>query len=286
MEEKIEKLRNAIKGNPNLSDEFKRNVETLTDLIVTVFPEYDYSYMEGVLSTLILGTDNEMEGYSSYNRDTNTLSFNTDKIFDDMVDIQHLFLNELLKCSTSTSLGYEGFKDGVTEAISTVMNEDGSLSKLNPLEHTLITAFSEIVDPSILISSYMNGTVVDVIAYLDTYGISKQEFDNLARAFNNLHNGMENNTAFTDAEVQMIDMYKKVVGKKLENGSIGYEDISSRFDKFRNQMIFNRSELITLYPYHDFSNMSGFERVEKAFGEAIVSLENKEEILDVSTPTK
>ena len=57
MEKKIESLRNSIKSNPNLSEEFKCNLGTLTDTMVTVFPEYDYSNYEAVLSSLIVKDD-------------------------------------------------------------------------------------------------------------------------------------------------------------------------------------------------------------------------------------
>ena len=52
MEKKIESLRNSIKQNPNLSEEFKCNLGTLTDTMVTVFPNYDYSNYESVLRNL------------------------------------------------------------------------------------------------------------------------------------------------------------------------------------------------------------------------------------------
>lgn len=286
MEEKIEKLREAIKSNPNLSEDFKCNVGTLTDLIVTIFPDYNYSYMEGILSSLMVSSSDEIESYSSYDRDTNTLSLNTRRIFDDRIDMQHLFLNDILKASTTTSVGYEGYKEAATESISSLINADDSMKKLNPEEHILMSIFSEIVDPAVIIASYMNGSVVDVIVYLDTLGISKQEFDKLASSLENLHNSDGKNTAFADAEIQMIDMYKKTVKKQLDNGLISEEDVNSKFNKFSERLIFNRSELISLYPHHDFSNMYGFENVGKSLGEAIMSFEDKEEILDIPVHTK
>ena len=51
MENKIERLRESIKFNPNLTEEFKCNLGTLTDTLVTVFPDYDYSNYERVLSS-------------------------------------------------------------------------------------------------------------------------------------------------------------------------------------------------------------------------------------------
>ena len=57
MEKKIESLRNSIKQNPNLSEEFKCNLGTLTDTMVTVFPDYDYSNYERILSTLNVKND-------------------------------------------------------------------------------------------------------------------------------------------------------------------------------------------------------------------------------------
>lgn len=286
MEEKIEKLRNAIKSNPNLSEEFKCNVGTLTDLIVTVFPQYDYTYMENILSSLNVTSNDEIGEYSSYDRDTNLLSFNTGRIFDDRIDMQHLFLNEILKASTTTTIGYEGFKEATTESICSLMNEDDSMKKLNPEGQILISIFSKILDPEVIISSYMNGSVVDIIENLGAVGITKEDFDNLAISFNGLRNTIENNTSFTNAEIQMIDMYRKLISTKMENKELDRSEASKKFADFSTLLIYGRSELISLYPHHDFSNVSGFENVEKALSEAVTKLESLDEVLDISTPVK
>lgn len=283
MEEKKNRLRNAIKSNPNLSEEFKNNVVTLTDSLVEVFPDYDYSALEGVLSSMSVVSAEDIEGYASYDRDTRTLGINIRKITEDIVDPQHLFLNEILQASTNTMTGYEGFKTAVTESISTLMNNDNSVKKILPEEHLLISIFSKIVDPKVIISSYMNGSVVDVIAYLDTLGISKQEFDDLAKSFNELHT---DNNAFTTAEIQMINMYGKVIDIKMRNGEMKREEASKKLADFSTQLIYRKSTLISSYPRHNFSNLEGFENVELALAAAAQELESKANELSSSDYSK
>ena len=94
--EYIDELRDKIKNNSNLSEEFKCNLGTLTDTIVTVLPEYDYSNLSNVLSNLDIVMDNELESYSKYDKNNNVIKLNIDKIFNDRIDLQHLMLNELL----------------------------------------------------------------------------------------------------------------------------------------------------------------------------------------------
>ena len=65
MENKIERLRESIKSNSNLTEEFKCNLGTLTDTLVTVFPDYDYSNYERMLSSLSVHNDDSVSGSDS-----------------------------------------------------------------------------------------------------------------------------------------------------------------------------------------------------------------------------
>ena len=177
MEKKIESLRNSIKTNPNLSEEFKCNLGTLTDAMVTVFPNYDYSNYERILSSLNIKIDNGIDGYSSYNKDYNTLLFNTDKIFESRIDLQHLFLNNLVRMGSGVgdvNPVMDGFVVGLTEVISSTMNNDESMKKLNVLENIGMGIFSKIVSPNILLDAYMTGDVGSIILELEGFGVDKE----------------------------------------------------------------------------------------------------------------
>ena len=282
MEENIERLRQSIKSNSNLSDTLKANIGTLTDTLLTVYPNYDCSNLEKILSSLNIIANNNLSNYSMYDSESNSLNLNTDKILEDRIDIQHLFLNDMLEMNSRSNTGYEGFKRGLTEVISSTMNNDESMKKLNPQELILMSIFTKIVDPEILISSYMNGSIADIIIYLDSIGISKEEFDNLSNSFNGLNERTENNTSFVDAEVQMIDMFGRKVQSEISNGITKYEDLSLRFGDFGEMLIYNRSELISIYPHHDFSNLSGFEKVKESLDRAVVN----SEIIDLEERVK
>ena len=275
MEKKIESLRNSIKTNPNLSEEFKCNLGTLTDAMVTVFPNYDYSNYERILSSLNIKIDNGIDGYSSYNKDYNTLLFNTDKIFESRIDLQHLFLNNLVRMGSGVgdvNPVMDGFVVGLTEVISSTMNNDESMKKLNVLENIGMGIFSKIVSPNILLDAYMTGDVGSIILELEGFGVDKEEFSNLLNAFNNI-----NGSGFTDLENIMINMFGKKVSFKLKNGLITEEEINSEFDDFSDMLIYSKSELISMYPHHDFSSLTGFENVKSTLDSTIVNVENKDE---------
>ena len=153
--DKIEVLREKIASNKNMNDAFKKNIVTLTDTLVTVFPDYDFETYD-FLSTLRIESDNNMDSYTNYNKDENLLKINIDRCFTDRIDIQHLFLTEMILISTdaySKSEDFNGFNRGVAEEIATIINPDESMKKLNPLSSTLVAAFSKVVDSSVLLSS-------------------------------------------------------------------------------------------------------------------------------------
>ena len=273
--EYIDELRDKIKNNSNLSEEFKCNLGTLTDTIVTVLPEYDYSNLSNVLSNLDIVMDNELESYSKYDKNNNVIKLNIDKIFNDRIDLQHLMLNELLlRSSTLDNEALEGFNIGLTEAISSTMNTDESMVKLNPLEYTLTSLFSKVVDGKTLMNNYFNGDISNIAFELESKGINNEDFVGLLSDFNKVRT---NDSSFVDAELLLIEMYQKKVDFELKNNNITYDDISNKFDDFSELLIQKRSELISIYPHYDFSNLNGFEKINEALTNAVVKVEEKEE---------
>ena len=275
MEEKIERLRESIKSNQNLTEEFKCNLGTLTDLLVTVFPNFDYSNYERLLPSLSIYNDDAIVGYSLYDVENNRIGLNTKKIFEDRLDLQHLFLNNMLYMGTKlqSSELLEGYTKGLTEVISSTINYDESMKKPNILESTLLSIFSKVVNPEMLLDSYFNGSMDKVVLELESYGVDKEDFTKLLGTINKVKDGEKENSAFTDAEVIMVGMYAKKVDTNLRNGELAYDDISSKYDDFASMLIFEKSELISMYPHHDFSNITGFKNVNIALESAVINSE-------------
>lgn len=276
MEKKIESLRNSIKANTNLSEEFKCNLGTLTDTMVTVFPEYDYSNYENVLSSLNVKINDTTDGYARYNSETKTIEFNTSKIFEDRIDLQYLFLDNLVRIGSGVNEvkpELDGFITGLTEVIASTMNNDESMKKLNVLEALGMNIFSKIVSPETLLNAYMTGDIGSVVVELEGLGITNEEFNKLLDAFNK----MSTPNGFTEAECIMTNMFSKVVDTKLKSGIITEEEIKDEYDDFSDMLIYSKSELISMYPHQDFSNLTGFDNVKKTLEDAVVKTENKEE---------
>lgn len=273
--EYIDKLRESIKNNTNLSEEFKCNLANLTDTIVTIFPEYDYFKLDNMLKNLNFVLDNEIDTYSLYDKNSNIIKLNTDKIFEDRIDMQHLILDEiLLRSSGIENDALEGFNIGITEAVSSTMNSDESMAKLNPLQYSLISLFSKIVDGKTIIDAYMNGDIANLAFELESFGVGNEEFVNLVTTFNKVNT---EDDSFVNAELMMIDMYNKKVNHELKNGLITYDDIGNKYEDFRNMLVFKRSDLICLYPHHDFSYLTCFESVQDHLDTAILNTENLKE---------
>ncbi len=284
MEDNIKYLRNCIKENNNFGEPFKCNVATLTDELAMLYPQYDYKNLGFKLSNLNVTIDNSIENYSIYDDKNNRLKLNIGKIFEDRIDLQHLFLNEMLLIQNKSYEKNEiskGFSIGVSEAIASTMNNDESMKKLNALNYTAISAFSKIVDPEIILNGFMNNTMEDIVTSLEEKGIDKEEFGKLLNCFNNMNN-KEPNTSFAEAQKIIINMYKKTIQNDLTNGKISFEDLKNKFDEFSQMLIFNNSELMLLYPFIDFTNVNGLDDVKPTLDASIVDCE----IIDVNVPTK
>lgn len=271
MEEKIEQLRNSIKSNTNLTEEFKCNLGTLSDTLVTVFPMYDYSNFSNILSKLNIKINIDIPTYTKYDKDELILYINTEKCFEDRIDLQHLFLNELLKISTNkydNNPELNGYDTGLTEVISSTINNDESMKKLNVLENILMSILSKIISPDILLDSYMNNDYSSVILELESIGVERNEFTELVSAFNNPKD-------FSKAENIMINMFSKKIEKNIENGVITKEDINEEYSDFEAMLIYSNSELVSIYPHQDFSSVN-INNVKDTLDKAVVNIENKE----------
>ena len=281
--DKIEVLREKIASNKNMDDAFKKNIVTLTDTLVTVFPDYDFETYD-FLSTLRIESDNNMDSYTNYNKDENLLKINIDRCFTDRIDIQHLFLTEMILISTdaySKSEDFNGFNRGMAEEIATIINPDESMKKLNPLSSTLVAAFSKVVDSSVLLSSYMNNDLSEIAFNLEAMGINTEQYMQFIGYLGVLDNEKYKNV-FSDCEKLLIDMYAKKIEYKLDNNLMSKEQLGEAFDDFSSMLITSRSELISLYPHHDFRNVNGLETVQSALQTSIINLENRNKEMEES----
>lgn len=281
--DKIEVLREKIAINKNMNDAFKKNIVTLTDTLVTVFPDYDFETYD-FLSTLRIESDNNMDSYTNYNKDENLLKINIDRCFTDRIDIQHLFLTEMILISTdaySKSEDFNGFNRGMAEEIATIINPDESMKKLNPLSSTLVAAFSKVVDSSVLLSSYMNNDLSEIAFNLEAMGINTEQYMQFIGYLGLLDNEKYKNV-FSDCEKLLIDMYAKKIEYKLDNNLMSKEQLGEAFDDFSSMLITSRSELISLYPHHDFRNVNGLETVQSALQTSIINLENRNKEMEES----
>lgn len=281
--DKIEVLREKIASNKNMDDAFKKNIVTLTDTLVTVFPDYDFETYD-FLSTLRIESDNNMDSYTNYNKDENLLKINIDRCFTDRIDIQHLFLTEMILISTdaySKSEDFNGFNRGLAEEIATIINPDESMKKLNPLSSTLVAAFSKVVDSSVLLSSYMNNDLSEIAFNLEAMGINTEQYMQFIGYLGLLDNEKYKNV-FSDCEKLLIDMYAKKIEYKLDNNLMSKEQLGEAFDDFSSMLITSRSELISLYPHHDFRNVNGLETVQSALQTSIINLENRNKEMEES----
>lgn len=256
MNKKIETLRQSINDNPNLSMEFKCNVATLTDLLVTTLPQYDYSYLEEILSSIKISKNDKIIGYASYNKESNQLFIDPKKAFDDRIDLQHLFMKKLLSIGTHKEEkpnSLRGFYDGMSEAMTLLVLGDTGVKKQDVLEYHSISLLSKIVDPKILIDAYMTDNITLILENISSYGISDTDFRMLLQDINNISNDMvEENQSFATAQKRMIYMYGTKLETQIKNGTVKEEEIDESFNEFDQNVIHNREELLSVYSGYTF----------------------------------
>lgn len=266
----MEELRKRIKENQNISDELKCNIATLTDALTTVFPDYDYSNLGDILSTLVILKNDKLDDYSAYNKDSNELSINTRKVFEDRIDLQHLFMQKMLSISThkeEKSNQMNGFFKGMTESITSLVNVDESGKKLNPLESLGVSIFSKIVSPKTLIDSYMNDDLSLLLIELESLGIPSIDFNVAMDAFNNA------NTDFLGLEKALNLMFEKRMSFGVKSGIINEDNLDKIYADFSEMLVTNKAELISLYPLHDFSKMGSLEPIKEEVNLSISRVE-------------
>lgn len=263
-------LRKKIKDNPNLTDEFKCNLGTLTDSLLGIFPDYDYTYLMDKLSALKVSKSNTIAGYSSYNNNDNELFINTRKAFDDGIDLQHLFMKELLSIGThkkEKNASMEGFYKGMTEAIASLINPDESIKKVDPLESIGISIFSKITGADALIDSYMKDDLSILLLALESQGISSVDFSVL---LNNFNNAKED---FLGLERTLNLMFEKRMNFGIQSGVINNDNLEHAYKSFADMLIYNKAELIALYKGHDFSSVSSLATLTNDVTSSINRLE-------------
>ena len=123
MNDKMKRLERAINKNKNLSDKFKENFISLINLMVTNLPDYDYSYFEEVLSNIKLEDSDKISEYGEYDNDNNILKFNKNKILENRIDIEHLFLSKVLSICThkEENRKLKKFFDGISNCMAQVI---------------------------------------------------------------------------------------------------------------------------------------------------------------------
>ena len=222
--------------------------------------------MGDILSTLVILKNDKLDDYSAYNKDSNELSINTKKVFEDRIDLQHLFMQKMLSISThkeEKSNQMNGFFKGMTESITSLINVDECGKKLNPLVSFGVSIFSNIVSHKTLIDSYMNVDFSFILIELESLGIPSIDFNVAMDRFNNV------NTDFLGLEKALNLMFEKRMSFGVKSGIINEDNLDKIYTDFSEMLVTNKAELISLYPLHDFSKMGSLEpisRIERNIG--------------------
>lgn len=262
IETKANSLRNKINQNKSLLGSLKSSLANITDALITTFPEYDYSYLEEKLSNLRIVRKDTFE-YAIYDNNSNILTINADKVFDDGIDITHLFLQKMLSIATHKEEKKEQFKqfnDGIGTSLAITVLGDEGYKKNNILEYLSISLLSKVVDAKVLIDSYMKDDISLIIENLSNYGISEDEFKMLLHDMTNLYDeSIQNNQSFANIQRRISFMFKEKLCSEIESNHLSKEDIDQEFFDFSGHIVSSRAELISTYPGYNFNKITGLE---------------------------
>lgn len=242
-----------ITSDMYLSQELWGNVDTLLQMVMNIYPNQDYSNFESSMRSLNIVDDNTIPSYSMYDNEKTTLKLNIKKILDDRIDTQHLMLNEMLMIGSKAYDSNESLLNlnrGVAEVIALTMNSDESMKKLYPIEYQEAALFTKIVDPDTLVNSFMKQDYAALAVELDKHGINNDEFLSLINSMNTGANG------FAKTEEIMTNMFAKKISTSTD---LSNDDIVDKFSNFKDSLVFNKVELMSIFPYYDFFSIGGFD---------------------------
>lgn len=161
----LEDIKVALDSNPNLTDEIRDNLYSLTFIFNKEFPNIDLSNLFNHLKTLKIEKSSKFvnKRVSKYNCMTNTLELNLEKM-NEGYDMKHVLMFELLNMITNNN-EYTGFNKndkfralnaGYTEMIANYLV--GNDSDISYLEDEVISTnmISYIVGSETMFDAYFN----------------------------------------------------------------------------------------------------------------------------------
>lgn len=252
MEEEMNKLTLAIEDNPNLSESFKGNLVVLANTVIATFPQYDYSYFKERLSNLKIVGDNALDTYTSYNVGSNTLTMNKTRMLEDNVDVQNVFLQNMLSiCTHKEEMPgkLRGFNDGMSKTIATmIVGDEGHKSK-NVLEAHAVGLLSKVIGGDELLDSYMKDDINIVLESLSKSGIEENSFTALMEDMSLISDKEQiSSEHFIAAEKKIIDMFSLKMNNDAMNGKITLEELKEKCEDFGGLMFSSDLELYAVYP--------------------------------------
>ena len=219
----------SLKTNPNLLEAAKQNIGPFVEAIREEHPG-DYSEFEEVLSTISI-REKDMDAHSEYDSKTNTLYMNVKNILEDGMDPDHLFYEKLLGVCTKKESFKEVFNNkpngaeelfkGIGRMITlSVPVPDRGRKQPNVLQYYLVSTLSKIVEPEILVSSYMNNNLIPIKGRLRELGVTPTKVGNseipvdpfsffIKAMEDNANQRLQNNHSFGLAQEILLDMYEQ-----------------------------------------------------------------------------
>ncbi len=189
-------------------------------------PGYDYNHFNSILSNIDMGNAELEEGFYTFSEEENTLIFDSKKMLDMGVRFSHILHQGLLDvCTQKYKVKDEGeqqFFKGINKMMVLALpSPESERMQTDVLQYTLLSSFSYIVEPDILVESFMKNSIGPVEVRLGELGIPSSFFGLFLDTLKDIDNPkIQDNRSYGDAQLQLLNMYETKMIQKLCTGEL------------------------------------------------------------------
>jgi hypothetical protein len=151
-------------------------------------------------------------------------------------------------------MALQDFWNGVTcKIVDSLPNPDEGRSKYRAIESTLVSIFSKIIDPNVLIAAFSDNNETLIIRELRQYGISELEFARFTHLIGEAKDpNTEEKDSFAQAQYLLIGMFRKKLETRVALGEIDKGVIRPAMTKF-GLSLYGKDDLRNALPLNNIS---------------------------------
>lgn len=152
-------------------------------------------------------------------------------------------------------MALKDFWNGVDcQIVDSLPNGDEGIQKYRMIEKLLVSIFSKIVDPGVIVNAYFDNKDVLIVRALREYGITEKEFMDFTHFIGEAKDpNTKEKESFADAQKLLLSMYRKKVETLVSRGEIRKDSVRAAITTFGTSLVAGKESLRSTFPFNDVS---------------------------------